>query len=142
MLGDDTTALKFLGFDDEQSEFMPGPQLSAVPHTMGGDDKPYSYESRVTALLDNGVFPVPIQGFVGGTKCDVDNSLTCASNDCPDMETGCTAAPTEPPTAAPTALPTVAGDMSTPTSLAIRRETRVIMPVTTMTLLALAASFL
>jgi hypothetical protein len=82
LMGDDTTALKFLGVDDEDSGFAPGPQESAVPHTMGGLDPPFSYEARVTSLYNNGQFPVNINGFSGDTPCDTENSLLCNSNDC------------------------------------------------------------
>jgi hypothetical protein len=88
LLGDDTTALKFLGVDDEDSNFSPGPQLSAVPHTMGaGPD--FSYEARVTALFDYGVFPVNMEGFSGGVPCN--DSLLCASTECA-VDFLCTAA--------------------------------------------------
>lgn len=55
-------------------------------------------------------FPVPFQGFTGGTKCDVDNSLTCSSGDCPDIEVGC-AEPQITPSVEP---PTTATDASSP----------------------------
>ena len=100
LLGDDTTALKFLGVNDEDSNFSPGAQESAVPHTMGaGPD--FSYEARVTALFDNGVFPVHMDGFSGGVPCDVDNPLLCASDEC-GVDMVCTSPPTEAPTVAPT----------------------------------------
>jgi len=103
LLGDDTTALKFLGVDDEDSDFAPGAQLSAVPHTMGGLDIPFSYQARVASLFDNGQFPVNINGFSADTPCDLENSLTCASDDC-GLDMVCAAAPNSAPTMAPTTI--------------------------------------
>lgn len=110
LLGDDTTALKFLGVDGEDSDFAPGAQISAVPHTMGGLD-PFSYEARVTSLFDNGVFPVNINGFSPDTPCDLDNSLLCSSDDCGLDEVCATV-----PTSAPTMAPTIITETETPTS--------------------------
>jgi hypothetical protein len=101
LLGDDTRALKFLEVDDEDSGFAPGAQDSAVPHTMGGLDPPFSYEARVTSLFDNGQFPVNINGFSPDTPCDPDNPLLCRSEDC-GLDVVCAAAPTSAPTMAPT----------------------------------------
>ena len=101
LLGDDTTALKFLGVDDEDSDFAPGVQIDIDPHTMGGLETPFSYQARVTSLFDNGQFPVNINGFSADTPCDLENSLTCASDDC-GLDMVCAAAPTSAPTMAPT----------------------------------------
>ena len=105
LLGDDTTALKYLGIDGEDSDFAPGPQISAAPHSMGLPIE-YSYEARVTALLDNNVFPVAITGFAGGVPCDVYNSLTCSSDECSLTDMACTGgAPTGAPVEGPTNAP-------------------------------------
>ena len=117
LLGDDTKAVKFLGLDDDDSGFAPGAQLSAVPHSMAGED--YSYETRVIALFENGVFPVSADGFSGGVPCDYENPLVCATNDCGGVEMGCTA----PPTSSPTMVPTEAPSESEETSGADNHET-------------------
>lgn len=108
LLGEDTAALKLLGIDDDDSGFNPGIRLSTVPHKMAGDSD-ISYQARVMALYDNGVFPVSIHGFSAGVPCDENNPLLCASDDCGSGDSRSTVAVCAAvPTPAPSAMPTTA----------------------------------
>lgn len=115
LLGEDTTAVKFLGVDEERSGLRTGLQISLIPHDMqtewppgSGTIRPWSYESRMVALFENGTFPVVVDGFSGGVRCDPENDIVCSSEDCGD-EFLCVAATgsnsTEAPVSAPTTPP-------------------------------------
>ena len=87
MLGDNdadgkTSGIKYMGFGEDE-EFDPDlVDLDIAPHSMAGEE--YSYEGRILALIHNGVFPVPIDGFSPGAICENSYRELCASEWCKD----------------------------------------------------------
>ena len=87
MLGDDgadgkTSNIKFMGFGEDEAFDPDLVDLGIAPHAMAGEE--YSYEGRILALIENGVFPVPIEGFSPGTVCEEEYRILCASKRCKD----------------------------------------------------------
>jgi hypothetical protein len=86
LLGEDTTATKYLGLDQDYT-FAPSffdRQNEIAAHSIGGE--PYSYETRVQALLNTGLstsnFPVSTDGYANGVPCDRAYHELCASERC------------------------------------------------------------
>lgn len=87
MLGDNdadrkASGIKYMGFGEDE-EFDPDVvDLQIAPHAMAG--KEYSYEDRILALIENGVFPLPVEGFSPGAVCEDSYRELCASEWCQD----------------------------------------------------------
>jgi len=91
MLGPDETAVKFLGNDTDYTfrpqfrNFEDETTIDITAHTMW-NEKDYSYQGRIAALLNSGNFPVPTSGFSNGTACNLNDDELCASNSCQGYE--------------------------------------------------------
>mmetsp|Transcript_32049 Transcript_32049/g.49674 ORF Transcript_32049/g.49674 Transcript_32049/m.49674 type:complete len:436 (-) Transcript_32049:260-1567(-) len=82
MLGEDPTAVNYLGFDTDYT-FVPNLEDNDPnAHSMSGT--PFAYETRIAALLEN--LPVSLAGNGLGFICENDYAELCESNTCPKFE--------------------------------------------------------
>ena len=84
LLGEDKNNAAYLGLDQNYA-FQPSfnDRTDIAAHSMSG--QPYSYESRINALLDtarNSNRPVRTDGFADGTVCEPQYAVLCASRNC------------------------------------------------------------
>ena len=90
LLGDDVDGgsnIKYGGFGEdyfEPDQTFLNFDLGIMPHTMAAADADYSYESRIDDLVENGVYPVPLDGFSDGAVCEDNYSELCKSGWCVD----------------------------------------------------------
>ena len=88
LVGEDKNNAVYLGLDQNYT-FEPtlsDSQNEIDAHSMAGIS--YSYESRMGALLDtakNTSMPVSTDGFDGGTLCEPEYAVLCASGSCQDF---------------------------------------------------------
>lgn len=93
LLGPDTTATKYIGFDtdyDLDPEInVPGDLPVHLPaHALAASDADFSYETRITGLyLSNTEFPVSTDGYAGGVFCVPEYAEFCAAASCRDNNT-------------------------------------------------------
>lgn len=83
LVGEDPAAAKFFGLDQNYT-FEPSifDRADILAHRMSG--KPWSYASRIAALLNASSFPVSTDGFGNGFLCRPNYSELCASGACFD----------------------------------------------------------
>lgn len=82
LLGEDATAVMYLGMDKEGAEFTPtflDRQNELAAHLLGGN-VPTDYDWRIRVLLEN--FPIATDGFSDGSFCDRSYHDLCASGWC------------------------------------------------------------
>uniref|UniRef100_A0A7S4JXY3 Uncharacterized protein n=1 Tax=Odontella aurita TaxID=265563 RepID=A0A7S4JXY3_9STRA len=82
LLGEDTTAVKYLGIDEQGAAFTPrffDRQNEKAAHDIGMG-KPTDYDARILSLLKN--YPINITGFSNGAFCDRSYNELCVSKWC------------------------------------------------------------